>query len=374
MKNIQTFILALIALTLTSACATPLQRAIDQNNASAAQNLIGQEENLNRKIGSDGDSYLTHALKKGNQEMALLLIKRGIDPNLPDGRGLPPIFIAIGADYAKVVRALMAKNVEINWKDTNAKTLLHYAAVVDRPEYIEMLIKRGISVNVRDRDGNTPLHDAARFARNHKAASLLLQRGADINARNKEGNSPLMLAIQPLPRGKKIFSADLAVVMAMNYRRIKANEYEKQEELFRILMARRPNLNYKDSTGFTALHWACAAKIPNFATELINRGANVNIVSNSGYNALLASSSFIIETGEDAISRKLVPKTTNVNQAEEMHGLTMLHVAVLLGKVELTNMLLKKGAKADIENHKGETARGLAKKSYNPKIKKLFTE
>ena len=50
---------------------------------------------------------------------------------------------------------------DVNWKDQNGKTLLHYAAWKGHKEIAELLIANGANVNAKDKDGYTPLDWAA---------------------------------------------------------------------------------------------------------------------------------------------------------------------------------------------------------------------
>ena len=50
---------------------------------------------------------------------------------------------------------------DVNWKDQNGKTLLHYAAWKGHKEIAELLIANGADVNAKDDKGVTPLHVAA---------------------------------------------------------------------------------------------------------------------------------------------------------------------------------------------------------------------
>ena len=54
-------------------------------------------------------------------------------------------------------------------------------------------LKHGANVNAKDDNGSTPLHWAA--AKNaHETAEVLLKHDADVNAKNKEGWTPLFIA------------------------------------------------------------------------------------------------------------------------------------------------------------------------------------
>jgi len=85
----------------------------------------------------------------------------------------------------------------INAKSWAGTTALHLASIA-RPKkllmdfyYIaKLLLDHGANINERDAEGNTPLHYAAS---NHspELVELLLKRGADVLARNKNGQTPL---------------------------------------------------------------------------------------------------------------------------------------------------------------------------------------
>ena len=68
---------------------------------------------------------------------------------------------------------------------------MHYAAT---KEIIEPLIAKGADVNAKDKDGGTPLHYAAKYGRK-ETVELLIAKGADLNAKDDDGKTPLDRAI-----------------------------------------------------------------------------------------------------------------------------------------------------------------------------------
>ena len=82
---------------------------------------------------------------------------------------------------------------DVNWKDQNGKTLLHYAAWKGHKEIAELLIANGADVNAKDDKGGTPLHVAA-WEGHTEVAELFIAKGADMNAKMEDGDTPLDLA------------------------------------------------------------------------------------------------------------------------------------------------------------------------------------
>ena len=79
------------------------------------------------------------------------------------------------------VQAELDKGVDVDLKNDNGWTPLHYAAYGGKKEIVELLIAKNANVNAKV-DGRTPLHYAA--LKGHKEiAELLIAKGADVNAK-----------------------------------------------------------------------------------------------------------------------------------------------------------------------------------------------
>jgi len=82
---------------------------------------------------------------------------------------------------------------DLNLRDANDATLLHWAARGGHVPVIEWLLSQGLSPNERDQNGETPLHVAVRHG-HVEAVHTLLKAGADPNAATVTGSRPLHLA------------------------------------------------------------------------------------------------------------------------------------------------------------------------------------
>lgn len=78
---------------------------------------------------------------------------------------------------------------QVNDVDGYERTALHYAAERDALT-VEILLQHGADINARDGNLDTPLHWAA-FKNNLECVKLLLQNGADVDAQDFNLDTPL---------------------------------------------------------------------------------------------------------------------------------------------------------------------------------------
>ena len=170
----------------------------------------------NKKMGpaSRGQNYLgirkpptrvTHAVYIGEAKTVCGQSYDGED--FPDKTaGLSPncgschnelVFIAKKEKY---ISDLIDEGADVNAKDKNKMTALHWAAYSGNPDLAKLIIAKGADINAKDRDGSTPLHKAA-YEGNKDVAELLIAMGVDLNAKNSYNETPMSLAIRSGHKG-----------------------------------------------------------------------------------------------------------------------------------------------------------------------------
>jgi len=141
-------------------------------------------------------SPLFLAAQAGDRDNVALLLAKGGDPNRKmNVLGMfasSPLFTGLGVGDPGVIQALLKGGANLNEKDQDGMTALHWAVLSHRPEAVEELLAAGADVNAVDHFGYTPLLYAATVDFGDSAiATALLKAGADPNVKDKEGKTAL---------------------------------------------------------------------------------------------------------------------------------------------------------------------------------------
>jgi ankyrin repeat protein len=136
---------------------------------------------------------LIDAASRGDLKKVKMLLNEGADVNTRDINGRTPLHYAAARGHLDTVKFLVDRGADVNTRNVDGWTPLHEAAAWGHLDVVEFLLDRGADVNAKNIYGWTPLHYAAAWG-HLDIAKLLLDRGADINAKNGDGKTPLDLA------------------------------------------------------------------------------------------------------------------------------------------------------------------------------------
>ncbi|XP_052012603.1 ankyrin repeat domain-containing protein 26-like [Apodemus sylvaticus] len=101
---------------------------------------------------------------------------------------------ATRGDVATVERRLILRKNDINDRDSNDRTILHYACAYGHPNVVALLIEWNCDIDLRDSDNRTALIKASQF-KHEDCVAMLLEHGADPNAMDNTGSTALHYAV-----------------------------------------------------------------------------------------------------------------------------------------------------------------------------------
>lgn len=263
-----------------------------------------------------------------------------------------------------VVRALVAQKIDVNARDGDSATALHWAARWDNVEIAELLMRSGARAGAANDYGVTPLLLACT---NGSAVMVerLLVAGASAGASSLAGVTALMECA-------RTGSADgVRALFRHGAHMVNATEPHRGQtalmwaianghaDVARVLIAEGADVNARTKVrplfvafgdgregpfadtalgGFTPILFAARQGSVEGARVLLAAGANVNDRAPDG-NSVLVVASF---SGHGMLAAFLLDHGADPTAAGA--GYTALHAAVLKGDVELVRALLAHGA------------------------------
>jgi ankyrin repeat protein len=243
-----------------------------------------------------GRTPLSFAAENGHEEVVkLLLDKDEINPDSRDSSGQTPLSFAATNWHGEVVKLLLAKN---GFNPYDIEKMLFWAAMNGNLALVRMVFDSEVNLlDSRDSSGRTPLSIAAENG-HEKVVELLLDKD-EINpdSRDSSRRTPLSFAA--------------------------GNGHKEVVEL--LFDKDGVNPNVKDNEGRTPLWWA---------TEK-NHAAIVRLLASRDTVTL---HTFVRENKETQV--RLLLDTGYRASARDSLNQTPLHVAVLLGLMELTETLI----------------------------------
>ncbi|XP_066951014.1 transient receptor potential cation channel subfamily A member 1 homolog isoform X3 [Macrobrachium rosenbergii] len=296
---------------------TPVIIAARSNKAASVfvlQALLKCEPDL-KATTLDGDTALHYAAKNGSAQKCRDLMEAGADCNITNKHKTTPIHCAAKKNAISCVATLLGFSEEeicdllfsdsgsedarlrfcpsncssqgvvdscpgdydthdsqdVNVKDNQGMTPLHYALMKSSEECCKLLLKKRANVHLKNNKSNTPLHLAAERGL-AKCCILLLSKGADVNATNDEEKTSLHLAAAAGSRAcckilmKK--GAELSVVDKMKMSPLHYAAKVGSAECCELLL-KKVEKNFASYSADTPLHLAAKEGYLNCCEQLV---------------------------------------------------------------------------------------------------------
>ena len=227
----------------------------------------------------------------------------------------------------------------------NGEKLLHMLMVYEGyDKSLDLLLsKHGIEINAKNNSGETALHYAAKYG-NFSKARKLIEKGININAKDNSGKTVLHYATIYFLSSK---------IKRKNNKNTKPDSYYNDiiKILELVLNKDDIDINAKDNSGKTVLHYAVEYDSISLTNKLIAKGIDIDAKDNSGDTAL----HYAAKHNKIPIAVELVEKRIDIN-AKNNSGNTALHYAVEHNNMSIARELVLKGINIYAENNSGQTA------------------
>lgn len=288
----------------------------------------------------------------------------------------PTIFNLIKANNASGVKALIDQDPHaLNCVDGKYRNPLTLAALLGNEAICKIILDRGIPADYRynangcvtySEHGYTPLF-AAVLSGNSKVVSLLIQKGANVNARSACHKQVRRYSDEELHHSEMPIFRDSPSVWAASIVKWPPNPVwciENEEttplmwasaignaEIVRLLLGKGADINAR-SESFTALGCAVEGRRTDVVGVLLNNGANIEIGSFESASSSNPTSPLLM-----AIKGLIDPVPQGI--CDESY--------------EIIELLIKRGARIDVFDDKGQTPRMLSTKYRDDRLIQILS-
>lgn len=289
-----------------------------------------------------------------HMELVRFLLVIGADFDAIDSNGDVPLLLAAKYSCAHVVKILVTFGANIKCRDDKKWTTLHYASYNGWLDVVSLLVEKGINVNAKTKNGDRPISLA--FENSFENVIEILLR-AKAYSRIK-GRFECMLLSCACEEGwlnvvqclvdigidvneKPLLSRDAPILLAIEY---------SHRAIFDLLVKSGANLTESDWYNTTVLHHACRIGWLDVAQLLVDRGSDINAVTNTGLTPVLLA----VRNSHKDIFFMLLKAGAHLNTCES-NTWTCLHYACRVGWLDVVQYLLETGFDINAKNFDGKT-------------------
>src|SRR6266702_2549186 len=322
--------------------STPLLWAAFYGRLKITQMLLDHGANANMK-NDHGETPL-HQVSQGEYDsheqgvgITRLLLARDVDADAQNKNHFTPFLLAALNGRLEIAQVLLDYCANMNAAHYWGETPLHlvsrgkYNSEEHRVDIARLLLVHSMDANAQDKSHSTPLHWAA-FCGRLEITQMLLDHGANANMKDDHGETPL--------------------------HRVSQGEYDSHEQgvgITRLLLACGVDVNAQDKNHFTPFLLAALNGRLEIAQVLLDHGANANAENDGGETPLhlVSRGTYDSEEHRVDITRLLLARSVDANVQDKNHHTPLLWAA-FYGRLEIAQMLLEHGTKANTENGSGE--------------------
>ncbi|XP_059191008.1 ankyrin repeat and SOCS box protein 15-like [Centropristis striata] len=328
----------------------PLHRAAVQPLVLVLETVLYASFSLTlEEKTSEGETFLTLAVKAGLVENVKMLLDHGASPHTTNSKNESPLLLAVRARSHATVSRLIAGGARVEQVCLKKWTAMHEASRVGCVRVMELLLQEGGRVSETDQYGVTPLGTAAEYGHS-EVMELLIKHGADVNDQAPNGDSVLYDAAGSgnpdcinilLLHGANPNIHNLSSQLPVHHA-----AYKGHILALRILIPITTRRALRLS-GHSPLHSAADGGHTLCLELLLQRGFDVNALLSphisDNYGDMRRSPLYFAVSNGDATCTELLLKS---GAMPDLDPLRCLLVAVRSGRYKIVELLL--AAKADV--------------------------
>ncbi len=163
---------------------SPLGIALKRGTLTIARQLLEHGADVEAEI--EGERYLLHVVRLGNELATRLLLEYGADVHGQNTQGETALLIAACTGITSMVDILLRHGARIEARNNKGETPLYIAVFQCEESILQALIQYGANVEAKDLNGRKPL-DVAVFGSNDAILKMLLSNGADASTLSQSG-------------------------------------------------------------------------------------------------------------------------------------------------------------------------------------------
>ncbi|XP_044045575.1 ankyrin-2-like isoform X5 [Siniperca chuatsi] len=262
---------------------------------------------------SDSNTSFLRAARAGNIDKVLDFLKNGVDISTCNQNGLNALHLAAKEGHKDLVEELLERGAPVDSSTKKGNTALHIASLAGQKEVVRLLVKRGADINSQSQNGFTPLYMAAQES-HLEVVQYLLENEGNQSIATEDGFTPLAIALQ-----------------------------QGHNSVVSLLLEH----DTKGKVRLPALHIAARKDDTKSAALLLQNDHNA-----------------------DVQSKMMVNRTTENGKS----GFTPLHIAAHYGNVNVSTLLLNRGAAVDFTARNGITPLHVASKRGNTNMVALLLD
>jgi cytohesin len=259
-----------------------------------------------------GASELNDLIEAGARRQAIALIDQGADVNERQGDGTTPLHWAVYRVDAELTALLLDNGADPDVINAYGASPLGEAIRVAADDLVELLLEAGADPVSANTDGQTSLMLAARSG-SKDIARALIDRGVDVNARESwRGQSALMWAADA--RFPDIVDLLIEHGADVDFR-ASSNDWPSQ-------ITSEPRAQYRPVGGLTPLLYAARSGCTACVRSIVAAGADIDRPTPEGMTPLM------VALDNEALDTALVLLELGANpQLWDWYGRTALYIA-----------------------------------------------